>query len=98
MVSVCGNPACKKQFEGRKNQVYCSPACKIKVNNEKASVKRKSQKPVEKALKSNYNILSKFHVDSKRDLVNLRTLTVVGFNPNVFTGINRKAGRSDYLE
>jgi len=84
-LKIC--PVCKKEFEGRKNKVYCSFICKSHFNNNKATVLR-SELIDSKAMLNNFRILKEFYeLTENGNPIKIGEFYKKGFN---FEGPSRK--------
>jgi hypothetical protein len=54
-------PVCKIDFFGRKNSIYCSPECKISLNNENAANRKERVAEQILMLQKNAEILAHFY-------------------------------------
>jgi len=78
---VC--PVCGDDHYGRKNKVYCSPGCKARLNNDRASERRERHLAVSAAHIRNGEILAEamsFHLGGIA-IVPIQSLLNKGFDP-----------------
>jgi hypothetical protein len=80
-IHIC--PVCHYEHHGRKNKVYCSPACKARFNNDLASERRQRHLAASAGLIRNVEILAEamsFHRDEIA-VVPMQALLIKGFDP-----------------
>ena len=80
---------CKKEFEGRRNQVYCSSRCKSETNNERVAERDKDIIETQKLMRKNRRILAMLHELFKEKTLPLYVLNNTEYNGNYFTGVKK---------
>ena len=76
-------PVCQRQFEGRKNQIYCGVKCKARMNNDLAAKKTRSIAKHTHAYLRNIEVLASEYQKDGKDvaIVSLARLKILGFDP-----------------
>ncbi len=78
---------CKKEFEGRSNQRFCSTKCKNTFHNSENKEKEKQVKSVNKILHKNWTILQNLHNVYRSSPIAKNIVIAFGFDEKYHTHI-----------
>lgn len=88
---------CQKEFDGRRNQKFCSLKCKNEYNNARYRETTQLTKPIDDILHRNHRILTELIQDQKQAMVTQTELATRGFQFGYMTGIATKERPQDLL-
>lgn len=81
-------PSCKKEFDGRANQRFCSHSCKNKYHNERNRERELVVAKINRILHKNWAALHRLYQIYRSAPISMDVVEAYGFNKNFFTHIH----------
>lgn len=91
---ICQN--CKEEFEGRRNQLYCSSRCKSDTNNQRVAQRDKEIIEVEKKMRKNRRILAMLHGLYQDKTLPMFVIKNTEYDANITTGVSKDGAYMNY--
>ncbi|MGF1533121.1 MAG: hypothetical protein ACFCUI_05425 [Bernardetiaceae bacterium] len=86
---------CQKEFDGRRNQKFCSLSCKNEYNNDRYRQSNQLTKPIDDILHRNHRILKELFAAQPQTMVTQTDLSARGFQFGYITGLATKERPQD---
>ena len=96
MAHICQN--CGDHFQGRSNQLYCSPRCKSATNNHRYKERDVEARKVELKVRANRNILSKLYQVFEEKELPLVIVNQSSFDSRYKTSLSKDGRHSFFLD